>query len=258
VTITESTFVLVDTESTDREPEHAELLEVAARRLDGSLSLVDRFESLVRPTRPIPPAASAVHHIVDADVAGAPERDQVESELLDYLLPGSPILTAHNAPFDRAMLGDRFSSFRWLCTERMAHHLCPDAPEYKNATLYYWMGGAKITTALHRADADLDITAFNFSVLLAAYRARAAEICAGDAARLAKSEDVDTMLAFFARPYVMKTMPFGKHRRQPMEQVPTSYLRWALGGGMEDLDGDLRFNLERQLQLRDGGLERAS
>ncbi|MDB5069565.1 MAG: exoX [Candidatus Eremiobacteraeota bacterium] len=251
MTIAESNFVLVDTETTHREPEHAELLEVAARRLDGSLRLVDRFVSLCRPTKPIPPAASAVHHLVDGDFSDAPERAAVE-DALSAFLPSDAALVAHNADYDRALLGDRFAAFRWICTERMARHLVPDAPEFKNATLYYWFGGPKITRALHGADADLDVTEFNFRELLARYRVYAAETCGGDAERLAKSEDLDTMLAFFARPYVMTHWPnFGKWRGAPMDDIPTDYFEWALSSrGLTDCDDDLRWNLERQMRRR--------
>ena len=37
---------------------------------DGGIT--NAMDTLVRPTKPIPPGASAVHHIVDEDVANAP------------------------------------------------------------------------------------------------------------------------------------------------------------------------------------------
>ena len=31
------------------------------------------------------------------------------------------------------------------------------------------------------------------------------------------------------------TMPFGKHKGTPIDEVPLDYLEWALGGGMDRL-----------------------
>jgi exodeoxyribonuclease X len=253
VTIVETPFVLLDTETTDREPEKAELLEVAARLLDGELALVREFSSLVRPTQPIPPAASAIHHIVDADVEDAPERAVVEDQLLAFL-PASAVIVAHNAPYDRAIVGERFAAFPWLCTQRLAQHLAPEAPEYKNATLYYWMGGPKVTGALHRAGGDLDVTWFNLARLLDRYRAFAVEQCAGDPERLAKSEQIETLLEFVNRPYVMTKFPnFGKHKGVAMDQIPLDYFEWCLSPrGLTDCDEDLRWNIRRQMRFRAG------
>ena len=65
-------FAIIDTETTGTD-ENAELLEVCAH-VYGKLGteLVTSYYSLVRPTRPIPPEAMGVHHIIDEEVAEAP------------------------------------------------------------------------------------------------------------------------------------------------------------------------------------------
>ncbi len=48
------------------------VVEIGAIRFDRSGNVIDRFEQLVHPGRPMSPAAQAVHGITDADLAGAP------------------------------------------------------------------------------------------------------------------------------------------------------------------------------------------
>ncbi|HUK64216.1 MAG TPA: 3'-5' exonuclease, partial [Dongiaceae bacterium] len=64
--------VVVDTETTGMSPaEGHALVEVATVVLENG-TIGETWSSLVRPGRPIPPDASAVHGITDAMVAGAP------------------------------------------------------------------------------------------------------------------------------------------------------------------------------------------
>lgn len=63
----------------------------------------DAWSSLVRPLRPIPHAASAVHRITDADVAGAPAFGELGSRLV-AALHLSGVLIAYNVAFDTAFL----------------------------------------------------------------------------------------------------------------------------------------------------------
>lgn len=48
-------------------------------------------------------------------------------------------------------------------------------------------------------------------------------------------------------------MPFGKYRDQPIDQIPTGYLRWLL---TIDLWPDLQSAVEEELELRREGFER--
>ena len=63
---------------------------------------------LVRPSRPIPAEATAVHGIADDDVAPAPAvRRRSRGELLALL--GDAVFVAHNASFDLGMLRHAFA-----------------------------------------------------------------------------------------------------------------------------------------------------
>jgi DNA polymerase III epsilon subunit family exonuclease len=91
-------IVVVDTETTGMSPAdgHA-LIEIAAVVLERG-AIGETWSSLVRPARPIPPDASAVHGITDAMVADAPEPARVAAELRRRC--GDHTLAFHNSPFD--------------------------------------------------------------------------------------------------------------------------------------------------------------
>jgi DNA polymerase III epsilon subunit-like protein len=72
-----------------------------------SVGLIDRegnevYHSLVRPTKRIPPDATAIHGITDADVRDAPTGGEVITQLTPLLL-GRPICI-YNADFEKRML----------------------------------------------------------------------------------------------------------------------------------------------------------
>ena len=94
--------VAVDTETTGLSPVdgHA-LVEVAAVAIDDA-ALGEGWSSLVRPGRPIPADAAAVHGITDAMVAEAPVADGVAAELRRRC--GDQTLVFHNAAFDLPFL----------------------------------------------------------------------------------------------------------------------------------------------------------
>ena len=95
-------YVVFDCETTGTSPERDEIVSLALVRLDADGKEVGRYASLVRPSRPIPAEATAVHGISYRDVADARTLTEVAPELL-RLLDGA-VFVAHNAGFDLAML----------------------------------------------------------------------------------------------------------------------------------------------------------
>ena len=87
-----------DTETTGLDGS-AEICDIAIIDAAGQVLL----NTLVKPTCPIPPQASAVHGITDADVAEAPTITAIWPELA-ALLAGARPLVAYNASFDRRMI----------------------------------------------------------------------------------------------------------------------------------------------------------
>src|SRR2546428_9310911 len=95
-------YVTFDLETTDKDAEVCEVVEVGAVRVVGG-EIVDRFHSLVQPYRPITPGATKVHGYTDADVRAARSFADVWPEFRAFL--GDDVLIAHNGqPFDIPVL----------------------------------------------------------------------------------------------------------------------------------------------------------
>jgi len=91
-------MLILDTETTGLDST-AEIVQIAAIWLsDGSTA----FDSLVRPTRPIPAAATAIHGITDAMVVDAPTFGELLPRLRTLL--GSVPVLIYNAPFDERLM----------------------------------------------------------------------------------------------------------------------------------------------------------
>jgi DNA polymerase III epsilon subunit family exonuclease len=95
-------YAVFDCETTGTSPGRDEIVSLALVRLDGDGVEVARLATLVRPEQPIPPEATAVNGVSDADVAAAPRFAEVAAAVVRQL--EGAVFVAHNAPFDLAML----------------------------------------------------------------------------------------------------------------------------------------------------------
>lgn len=212
-------FIVVDCETTGTE-DTDEVVEVAAARLDFIGEITEIYSSLVQPTIPIPPEASAIHHITDEMVAGAPRLGSVLGEVE----MGGSLFVAHNVRFDRRYLS---LSGDWICTYKLALQVWPDAPGHSNQVLRYWLGleGPPPEAGHpHRALYDVFVTARLFQRIM-------------ETARLS----TDEMIAISAQPALLPCFRFGKHANVPISEVPRDYLRWIVekSAAGEDFDEDV-------------------
>ena len=100
-------YAVFDCETTGTNVAEDEIVSLALIRLDPDGREEARYTALIRPSRPIPAEATAVHGISDADVAAAPGFAQVAAELQTRL--GDAVFVAHNASFDLGMLQHAFA-----------------------------------------------------------------------------------------------------------------------------------------------------
>jgi DNA polymerase III epsilon subunit family exonuclease len=100
-------YAVFDCETTGTDAAEDEIVSFALIRVDPDGVEIARATSLVRPSRPIPAEATAVHGISDDDVAGAGAFADLAPELLRHL--DQAVFVAHNARFDLGMLRSAFA-----------------------------------------------------------------------------------------------------------------------------------------------------
>lgn len=136
-------FVAFDLETTGLRAEVDRVVEIGAVRFDADGRELGRFERLVDPGRPMPPAARAVHGISDADLAGAATVGAVLPEFFAFVgAPGTAALLAHNAWFDAGFLGREIGRLGWATpdiavtdTLALARRRRPDLSNHRLDTL---------------------------------------------------------------------------------------------------------------------------
>lgn len=158
----DTTFVVVDLETTGGSPQTNGITEIGAVRVRGG-EVLGEFQTLVNPGTPIPPFIALLTGIDDAMVARAPRIEQALPAFLEFAR-GS-VLVAHNAGFDVGFLKANaarqeipWPGFEVLDTVRIARHVVTDdeAPNRKLATLARLFGAT--TTPTHRALDDARAT----------------------------------------------------------------------------------------------------
>lgn len=99
-------LISFDLETTGLDPAVDRIVEVGALVLDADGNVVERFERLINPGRPIAATASAVSGLHDSDVAECPFATEVLPDFLRFLdrAADAPLI-AHNAAFDAGFLG---------------------------------------------------------------------------------------------------------------------------------------------------------
>ena len=227
-------FTIVDTETTGVDPANDALVDIAAvdAKLEAAGFLISEKPrmGLIKPPIPIPPAASAVHHIIDADVADAGSaRDIVPLVLAPNR---NQIYVAHNAKFEMGFLEPYVPGATWLCTYRAALRAFPDAPGHSNQALRYWLNlpvDRAIADNAHRAFPDADVTAHLLKVLLE-------KVALAD------------MLVWTLEPPLLPTCPIGEYRGKPWPEVDYGFLSWMISKPVDD--PDLVWNAKQEMQRR--------
>jgi DNA polymerase-3 subunit epsilon len=158
-------YVVFDTETTGLAASGAdEICQIAAVRIvNGRLLSGESLDLLVDPERPIPAAATSVHRITDAMVAGAPTIAEAGRRFHRFC--EDAVLVAHNAPFDMAFLrrhepriGVRFAN-PVLDTVLLSAILYGDTAEHSLDALAARLGVTIPAEARHTALGDATATA---------------------------------------------------------------------------------------------------
>ncbi|CCB85934.1 MULTISPECIES: putative quorum-sensing-regulated virulence factor [Parachlamydia] len=202
-----------DTETTGIKADRDYVIELAVYDPVGNRT----FERLINPGVPIPPEATAIHHITDEMVANAPSFGEIIEEFKEFC-SGDVVLIAHNNDqFDIHFLRNEFKRsnqelppWKFLDTLKWARRYRNDLPRH---TLQFLRGIYGIAeNNAHRALDDVIVLHQVFSAML-------------DDLSIAEA------YALMNQPKDIQHMPFGKHQGMPLKQVPASYIQWLAGTG---------------------------
>lgn len=226
--------IVLDTETTGLDPSEHSLVELAAVGVDKQDEV---FETLVNPTRDIPPEAKAVHHITEKMCQGKPITSAAVEDMLIKL--GRPeVVIAHNAKFDRGFLEPYFTELdykpRWICTYKSAVSVYPNAPSHSNQVLRYWLGAEPrlpSDLAPHRALYDVLVTREIFQSLLT-------------------HKTINELYQISSNPLLLERVSFGKHKGLLWREVDRGYLRWITS--QADMNEDVVFTANHYLGAHRG------
>jgi DNA polymerase III subunit epsilon len=178
------------------------------------------FCQLINPGCPIPPEATAIHHITDEMVAEAPSFKEVAESFMAFC-PSDTVLIAHNNDaFDKPFLEQEFKradlafpQFRFVDTLKWARKYRNDLPRHTLQSLREVYGLP--ANQAHRALDDVIVLHQVFSIMI-------------------DDLPIEKVLELLARPQVLSRMPFGKHQGKLLAEVPKDYVGWLASSGAFD------------------------
>lgn len=196
--------------------------------------------SLVFPGRPIPPETSAIHNLVDSDVADAPSWGFVAERLFSAgNTAGVIAYAAHNIKHEQSLIGPELTrGLPWICTYKAALRLWPDMASHSNNSVRYHLNPAGLdrdkALPTHRALPDAYVTAHNLL----------------EALNLASWQD---LADWSSKPALLPRCKIGESYRNggkgtPWRDVETSMLRWILS---KSFDEDTMFTAAYHLEQRE-------
>jgi DNA polymerase III epsilon subunit family exonuclease len=223
------TVLFVDTETTGSDPGEDHPVEVAfiltEYRGITPCSETTEFSSLVRPPVPVPPEASAIHHITDKMLRDAPAADDLAQQVMN-ISEKADFICAHNLPFDMGILNRSFagvftgfSQERRIDTLRLARHCWPELPSHSLQALRYRFS---LDETLPRGDSHRAL----FDTLLV--KSLLDTILQQN---LTGANNLEELVSYIGTPLEVKIFNFGKHKGCLVEDIAATdpdYIRWLL------------------------------
>jgi DNA polymerase-3 subunit epsilon len=220
--------IYFDTETTGINKDKDKIIEIAAFDATNERT----FVSFINPGFPIPPEATAIHHITDDLVADAPGFREVAEKFTEFC-GDDAVLIAHNGdsfdiPFlaaESAKVDFTFPKWRALDTLKWARKYRPDLPRHSLQYLREVYGIAP--NQAHRALDDVMMLYTIFS-------------------KMTDDLPLEIIIELLSHKSKLTHMPFGKHQGKPLADIPKDYLKWLAGSGAFDKDENQE--LKKQLE----------
>ena len=160
-------FAIVDIETTGGYASANGIIEIGIKIFDGE-NIVEEFETLVNPGKPIPGYIQAFTGINNEMVKTAPAFEDIAGKVFTYLQGN--IFVAHNVNFDYSFIKNHMELYGYnfnakkLCTVRLSRQIFPGLPSYSLGNL---CNSLEIDlNRRHRAGGDAGATVILFKKLL--------------------------------------------------------------------------------------------
>lgn len=183
------------------------------------------FNNLYKPPVPIPPDASAIHHISNKDVEERPAfKDSQDYNKIKKLFEDEKnVAVAHNAPFDISILkNEEIFPKNFICTLRVARFLDPEGKiEKYNLQYLRYLLDLEVEAKAHDALGDVLVLEKLFERLFNKIKDSG----------LSDDEATEKMIEISSHPTVFKFFNFGKYKGKELKEVAENdrnYLQWLL------------------------------
>jgi exodeoxyribonuclease X len=193
----------------------ASVAALALRAFTSGSGIANAMHTLVRPGKPIPPGASAIHHLIDEDAQSAPQL----AEVIDRF-KGADFHVAHNCAFGQSFFSAQGVELGpWICTYKCALRVWPELEGHGNQELRYALGRAtpcpgfdRSTISPHRAAFDIVVSAAIFEELI-------------------KHARWSELVQWSSEPPLHTRIHFGKYRGRRYDDIAATdpdYLQWII------------------------------
>lgn len=232
--------VIFDTETTGTA--QPKLIEAAGIIFDHGTEALDlrptaRFHETFNPGEPSSFGALATHHILDEELVDRPPSETfdmggwfVRPEDFQYLI-------GHNVDYDWQVIGK--PDVKRICTLALFRRFWPQLDSHSlGAVAYFVLGGEQARMLLkgkaHGAPADCEVTRHILARCVKAVKASGFEATWEGLWQCSEWARVPTHF------------PFGKHKGEPIAELPIDYVQWCMKN-LTDLDEYLLTALRARL-----------
>jgi exodeoxyribonuclease X len=224
-----SRILFLDTETTGVDPETVHICEVAflLSTYEGFIRTPENdilLQELILPPEPVPPEASAIHHITNNMLADKPSIEDISGEIAE-IVDKADFLCAHNMPFDFTILNrqlpevfGKIGEDMKLDSLRLSRHVWPSIPSHSLQALRYRFDlDADITGDAHRAMFDSELA-----------RSLVEYILHSD---IVTPDNWADLITYTQSALEVKIFSFGKYRGKLVEDIAVQdrdYIKWLM------------------------------
>lgn len=206
--------IYYDTETTGVRSDSDRIIELAAY----NHLTKETFCSFINPGMPIPPEATAIHHITNEMVSEAPTFAEVGKTFTDFCGENAILIAHNNDAFDKLFLEAEYkrnnlvvpASWNYVDTLKWARKYRNDLPKHPLQFLREVYGIA--SNQAHRALDDVIVLHEVFSLMI-------------------DDLSIETVLELLSAPTNITKMPFGKHQGKLLAEIPKDYIKWLESSG---------------------------